>query len=48
MTTTLHPWNRARLQPRTSKTVRPGMRTLAVSAKTGEDMGELVALLEHA
>lgn len=29
-------------------TVRPGMQTLAVSAKTGEGMGELVALLEHA
>jgi hydrogenase nickel incorporation protein HypB len=31
---------------RNVQTVRPGMRTLAVSAKTGEGMGELVALME--
>jgi hypothetical protein len=37
--------------PRLSATCRPcarGMRTLAVSAKTGEGMGELIALLEQA
>jgi hydrogenase nickel incorporation protein HypB len=33
---------------RNVQAVRPGMRTLAVSAKTGEGVGELVALLEHA
>ncbi len=33
---------------RNVQAVRPGMRTLAVSAKTGEGMGELVALLEAA
>jgi hydrogenase nickel incorporation protein HypB len=33
---------------RNVQTVRPGMRTLAVSAKTGEGMGGLVALLAHA
>jgi len=33
---------------RNVQAVRPGMRTLAVSAKTGEGMGELVAFLEHA
>jgi hydrogenase nickel incorporation protein HypB len=31
---------------RNVQAVRPGMRTLAVSAKTGEGMGELVGLLE--
>jgi hydrogenase nickel incorporation protein HypB len=36
-----------RAMERNVQTVRPGMRTLAVSAKTGEGMGELVALLEH-
>ena len=33
---------------RNVQAVRPGMRTLAVSAKTGEGMGELVALLAAA
>jgi hydrogenase nickel incorporation protein HypB len=33
---------------RNVQAVRPGMRTLAVSAKTGEGMGELIALLEAA
>ena len=33
---------------RNVQAVRPGMRTLAVSAKTGEGMGELVALMEAA
>jgi hydrogenase nickel incorporation protein HypB len=36
-----------RAMERNVQTVRPGMRTLAVSAKTGEGVGELVALLEH-
>jgi len=39
-------FDRAGLE-RNIHTVRPGMRTLAVSAKTGEGMGELVAFLEH-
>ena len=33
---------------RNVQAVRPGMRTVAVSAKTGEGMGELVALMEAA
>jgi hydrogenase nickel incorporation protein HypB len=33
---------------RNVQTVRPGMPTLAVSAKTGEGMGELVSFLEQA
>jgi hydrogenase nickel incorporation protein HypB len=33
---------------RNVQSVRPGMRILAVSAKTGEGMGELVALMEAA
>jgi Ni2+-binding GTPase involved in maturation of urease and hydrogenase len=33
---------------RNVQTVRPGMRTLSVSAKTGEGMAELVTFLEHA
>jgi hydrogenase nickel incorporation protein HypB len=33
---------------RNVQAVRPGMRTVAVSAKTGEGMGELVALVEAA
>jgi hydrogenase nickel incorporation protein HypB len=33
---------------RNVQAVRPGMRMLAVSAKTGEGMGELVALMEAA
>jgi len=39
--------DRAALE-RNVQTVRPGMRTLSVSAKTGEGMGELVTFLEHA